>query len=336
MPRNPQGAVRVEHLRAVRPTREAHQHLGLNARARVDLRGDQVQIAARPQARARLVVVVGQKAQVARAVQRHPVKAGTRHGQHAAHAAVDRALRAEGQAVAHFQQAARAHRERALAHILRVAEQDARPDDAVGRGVFSRTRQPHRGGREVDLGRYVGLLGGKRIPLRRQRKRAGVQAQALPHRHVDVTVERHQAVGQQPQVIEASARQQARRIQTRLAVTQAVVGFARHQARGKRFARARRQHHFARHLHGLARQALAPGAVQRRLKRDIQRAACRARAARACDERAVQMQPVIGTERDSPAVAVQPRRTNTIHIHGRAGAGGVQHRAGTHDDIQVG
>ncbi|MNQ31683.1 hypothetical protein D3C85_450610 [compost metagenome] len=79
MARNPQAAVWVEHLRTVWPPRIARQHLGLNARARIDLRGDQVQVAARPQARARLVVVLGQKAQVARAVQRHPVKAATRH-----------------------------------------------------------------------------------------------------------------------------------------------------------------------------------------------------------------------------------------------------------------
>ncbi|MNV24055.1 hypothetical protein D3C71_1150990 [compost metagenome] len=268
-----------------------------------------------------------QETQIAAAAEHNPVKAGTLHGQRTAHAAVDGTLRAEGQAVAQFQQAAGTHGERAIGHLRRIAKQYARSRRAIGGEVH-----PHTGKAHI---RRCQVHSSLRIGLWRQREGTGVQTQALPHGHIDVAVERHQAVGQQPQMIESPARQQARRVQPRLAVAQAFRAFARLQGGAQRAVRPRRQHQFARHLHGLARDALAPSPIQRRFQRDVQRSARGVRAACARDECTVQMQAVVRAERNAAAVAAQLHRADSAHIHDRARAGRVQHGARTHDHIRV-
>ncbi|KAG1387950.1 hypothetical protein G6F59_016176 [Rhizopus arrhizus] len=64
-----------------------------------------------------------------------------------------------------------------------------------------------------------------------------------------------------------------------------------------------RQHQLPRHLHLHAGRFVARAAVQRRFQRNIQIAARSACAAGPRDERAVQEQAVVGTERDAAAVA---------------------------------
>ncbi|KAG1386759.1 hypothetical protein G6F60_014374 [Rhizopus arrhizus] len=64
--------------------------------------------------------------------------------------------------------------------------------------------------------------------------------------------------------------------------------------------------------------------------------ALRACAAGPRDERAVQEQAVVGTERDAAAVAVQLQGAHPVHVHGRSRTGRVQHRARPDDDVSVG
>ncbi|WP_233639556.1 hypothetical protein [Achromobacter xylosoxidans] len=155
------------------------------------MRGDQIQVAARPQARARLIIVGGQEAHVAAAAQLDTVKAWSRHHERRGAGDLDLALGAKGQAVADLQQAAGTHGEVARPHRGRIAEQHPGPRQAIGGEVSARARQAHIRGRQ----HHPAV---RRVGPRRQGKRAGIKPQTARGRQVDRASKGHQPLDNRP------------------------------------------------------------------------------------------------------------------------------------------
>ena len=73
-----------------------------------------------------------------------------------------------------------------------------------------------------------------------------------------------------------------------------------------------------------------------RFQRDLQRAAGRARAARAGPQFAVKVEAVVRGQRDIPAAARERDRAGIAHVEHGGGARGIEHGALAHDDEAVG
>ncbi|MNK61151.1 hypothetical protein D3C87_803050 [compost metagenome] len=314
----------------------ARADLRVGAGGGVDLRGGEREVAQRRQlGRGRAEQAergrAAQQAQVAAAGHAHGVEAAAVHHLRGAGLHGDLAVRAEAHAVADVDQVGLG-REGGLARAGRCA---VAPGGGVDHLVVLLGRTGHAGQPQVGRGEPHARIGGRAVG---QREAAGVQAQALRGREVDVAVEAQQAVDQQREVAEAAVPHLVR-AQAPLAVGQRRIGMARLEGGRQSAGLLRlRDHQLARLPHGVVDGVDLR--EHRRFERHRERAARRIRAARVGAQRAVQVQAVRRLEHDAAAVAghveLAPQATGRRHVDARMAARGIEQRAGADDDREVG
>ncbi|PAV67341.1 hypothetical protein WR25_09610 [Diploscapter pachys] len=292
----------------------ARLDLAEGAGGRVDLRSEQFQVGiAAQQGPVGAFADLGQYPQVALAAQAAKGKTTAVEVQYTTGGQRQAAMGAEGHGVTQVQQVGIDLQQRRAA-LRRQPTLEGRPGRLVGAAMVT-AGKPHIGRLQVDAGVAGAPLG--------QHQRAGVQLQAAGHAQVEVAVERHHAVAEQREAVEAPCVDPGD-VEPSLAIAQRAV---------LDVGRALGKDQLAGSLDSVDQATVE---VETTIQRHLQAAACGAKATGSSAEAAVQAQPVARRQADAPAVAGHGQRPLATDIQRGLGTIGAQASALGHVQEQVG